>query len=139
MPRSITFGMLGPVYGLSLRDSSLIILFFTLLATIAPAFLSILGPKTGMRQMIQARFSFGYVFRLESRGVADMLQTLAWLHPSRTKPRDTGRFLRDHQRSQWTMPFSSYRRTHDGCCWHRDRRVASSLDLLLWLQRPAHV
>lgn len=47
------------VYGLSLRDSSLVILFFTLLSTVAPAYLATLGPKTGMRQMIQARYSFG--------------------------------------------------------------------------------
>lgn len=55
----ITFGMLGPSYGLALRDSSLVILFFTLLSALAPAFLGTLGPKTGMRQMVQARFSFG--------------------------------------------------------------------------------
>ena len=36
-----------------------VIVFFGLLSTTAPAYLSILGPKTGMRQMIQARFSFG--------------------------------------------------------------------------------
>lgn len=58
---SITFGMLGPLaYGLSLRDSALVILFFGLFSTIAPAYLATLGPKTGMRQMIQARYSFGY-------------------------------------------------------------------------------
>ncbi|KAH7122946.1 permease for cytosine/purines, uracil, thiamine, allantoin-domain-containing protein [Dactylonectria macrodidyma] len=56
----ITFGMLGPlVYGLSLRDSSLVIIFFGLLSTLAPAYLATFGPKTGMRQMIQARYSFG--------------------------------------------------------------------------------
>ncbi|KAH6989532.1 permease for cytosine/purines, uracil, thiamine, allantoin-domain-containing protein [Ilyonectria sp. MPI-CAGE-AT-0026] len=56
----ITFGMLGPLaYGLSLRDSALVILFFGLFSTIAPAYLATLGPKTGMRQMIQARYSFG--------------------------------------------------------------------------------
>ncbi|KAK4064391.1 hypothetical protein Trihar35433_7908 [Trichoderma harzianum] len=56
----ITFGMLGPLaYNLSLRDSSLVILFFCMLSTIPPAFLAMLGPKTGMRQMIQARYSFG--------------------------------------------------------------------------------
>ncbi|OHE98314.1 NCS1 nucleoside transporter [Colletotrichum orchidophilum] len=60
---AITFGMLGPVsFGLGLRDSALVILFFSLLSTLAPAFLSTLGPKTGMRQMIQARYSFGYYF-----------------------------------------------------------------------------
>lgn len=57
--RSITFGMLGPIYGLGLRDASLVILFFTLLTTTLPAYFSTLGPRTGMRQMIQARFSFG--------------------------------------------------------------------------------
>lgn len=57
---SITFGMLGPlVYNLSLRDSALVILFFNLLATIAPGILALFGPKTGMRQMIHARYSFG--------------------------------------------------------------------------------
>ncbi|KAL2019636.1 hypothetical protein VTK56DRAFT_9451 [Thermocarpiscus australiensis] len=56
---AITFGMLAPTYGLNLRDSSLVILFFTLLTTILPAYLSILGPKIGMRQMLQARYSFG--------------------------------------------------------------------------------
>ena len=56
----ITFGLLGPsVYGLGLRDSALVILFFTLLSTVPPAYLATLGPKTGMRQMVQARFSFG--------------------------------------------------------------------------------
>lgn len=58
----VTFGMLGPaVYGLSLRDSALVIVFFGLLATAAPAALAVLGPKTGMRQMVQARYSFGCV------------------------------------------------------------------------------
>lgn len=56
---SITFGMLGPSYGLGLRDSSLVILFFTLLTTLLPAYLATLGPKLGMRQMLQARYSFG--------------------------------------------------------------------------------
>ncbi|KAH6609130.1 hypothetical protein Trco_002476 [Trichoderma cornu-damae] len=56
----ITFGMLGPLaYNLGLRDSSLVILFFCMLSTLPPAYLAVLGPKTGMRQMIQARYSFG--------------------------------------------------------------------------------
>lgn len=46
-------------YGLSLRDASLVIIFFTLLTTIPPAFMGTLGPKTGLRQMIQARYAFG--------------------------------------------------------------------------------
>ena len=47
-------------FGLSLRAASLIILFFSLLCTIPVAYLATIGPKTGMRQMIQARYSFGY-------------------------------------------------------------------------------
>ncbi|KAJ7211383.1 permease for cytosine/purines, uracil, thiamine, allantoin-domain-containing protein [Mycena pura] len=54
-------GSLGPIaYGLSLRDSSLIILFFNLLCCIPPGYLSTWGPKMGLRQMVQARYSFGY-------------------------------------------------------------------------------
>ncbi|KAI1825621.1 permease for cytosine/purines, uracil, thiamine, allantoin-domain-containing protein [Xylaria intraflava] len=57
----IVTGILGTfVYGLSLRDSSLIILFFCLLCTAPVAYFSTFGPKTGLRQMLQARFTFGY-------------------------------------------------------------------------------
>jgi purine-cytosine permease-like protein len=51
--------MLAPIYGLDLRNSALIILFFILLTTTLPAYLCTLGPKIGMRQMVQARYSFG--------------------------------------------------------------------------------
>ncbi|KAJ2995229.1 hypothetical protein NUW58_g1335 [Xylaria curta] len=56
---AITFGMLGPTYGLGLRDSVLVIIFFCSATAVIPAYLGTLGPKTGLRQMIQARFSFG--------------------------------------------------------------------------------
>lgn len=56
----IVTGMVGTLsYGLSLRDSSLVIIFFSLLCTIPPAFLGTFGAKTGLRQMLQARFTFG--------------------------------------------------------------------------------
>ncbi|KAK9417304.1 Permease [Seiridium unicorne] len=56
----ITFGMLGTTtYLLSVRDCALVILFFSLLTAAFPAYLGILGPNTGLRQMIQARYSFG--------------------------------------------------------------------------------
>ncbi|KAI1338141.1 NCS1 nucleoside transporter [Xylariaceae sp. FL0016] len=56
----ITFGMLGSsVYELSLKDCALVIVFFCLLTAAIPAYLGTLGPKTGLRQMIQARYSFG--------------------------------------------------------------------------------
>ncbi len=51
--------MLGPQLQLSLRDCSLIILFFSLLTAALPIYLGTLGPKTGLRQMVQARYSFG--------------------------------------------------------------------------------
>ncbi|THH19544.1 hypothetical protein EW146_g1640 [Bondarzewia mesenterica] len=57
---SIVTGMAGTLsFGLSLRDCSLVILFFSLLCSVPPAYLSTLGPKTGLRQMIQSRYSFG--------------------------------------------------------------------------------
>ncbi|KHN97449.1 purine-cytosine permease FCY22 [Metarhizium album ARSEF 1941] len=75
-PDSIAFGMLGPlVYRLSLRDSTLVIVFFNLLATTAAGILATIGPKTGMRQMIHARYSFGR--RLASIPVLFNLATLA--------------------------------------------------------------
>ncbi|EPQ53521.1 NCS cytosine-purine permease [Gloeophyllum trabeum ATCC 11539] len=58
---SFSAGTLGPaVYGLSLRDSCLVILFFNLLCAALPAYLSTWGPRLGLRQMCQARYSFGY-------------------------------------------------------------------------------
>ncbi|KAL1742518.1 permease for cytosine/purines, uracil, thiamine, allantoin-domain-containing protein [Schizophyllum fasciatum] len=58
---SFSAGTLGPVvYGLGLRDSCLVILFFNLLCAAPPAYFTTWGPKTGMRQMVQARYSFGY-------------------------------------------------------------------------------
>lgn len=47
-------------YGLSLLAASMIILFFSILCTIPVGYLATIGPKTGMRQMMQARYSFGY-------------------------------------------------------------------------------
>ncbi|WDK12985.1 NCS1 nucleoside transporter (purine-cytosine permease FCY22) [Colletotrichum graminicola] len=47
----ITFGMMGPsLFGLSLRESFIVILFFTLLSTLAPAFLATLGPRRACDQ-----------------------------------------------------------------------------------------
>jgi NCS1 nucleoside transporter family len=49
-------------FGLSLRDAALTILFFTLISTIPVAYFCTWGPKTGMRQLIHARFTFGKYF-----------------------------------------------------------------------------
>ncbi|KAK5400802.1 hypothetical protein LTR06_011223 [Exophiala xenobiotica] len=57
----IATGMSGTsVMGLSLRDASLIIIFFVLIFTVPVAWLGMMGPKTGLRQMIQTRYYFGY-------------------------------------------------------------------------------
>lgn len=62
-PLPVTFGMVGTMsFGLSLRDAALVILFFTLASTIPVAYLCTWGPKTGMRQLVQARFAFGKYF-----------------------------------------------------------------------------
>ncbi|TIC99885.1 Purine-cytosine permease fcyB [Colletotrichum higginsianum] len=47
-------------FGLSLRDASLVIIFFALLTSVPPAFMGIAGSYTGLRQLVQARYSFGY-------------------------------------------------------------------------------
>ncbi|KAF8526197.1 NCS cytosine-purine permease [Hysterangium stoloniferum] len=53
-------GLLGPlVYGLSTRDSCLVIFFMNALSIIPPAYFVTLGPKLGLRQTILARYSFG--------------------------------------------------------------------------------
>lgn len=58
---SFSTGTLGPiVFGLSLRDTCLVILFFNLLACGLPAYFNTWGPRTGMRQMVHSRYSFGY-------------------------------------------------------------------------------
>ncbi|KAK7224103.1 hypothetical protein V2G26_012106 [Clonostachys chloroleuca] len=57
---SVSTGMSGTLgFGLGLRDCSLIILFFSLLVALVAPYLSLFGVKLGIRQMIQARFSFG--------------------------------------------------------------------------------
>ncbi|KAL5334704.1 permease for cytosine/purines, uracil, thiamine, allantoin-domain-containing protein [Aspergillus crustosus] len=57
----IVTGMVGTLsFGLNLRDASLVILFFGILCTIPPAFTSTFGARTGLRQMLHARFTFGY-------------------------------------------------------------------------------
>lgn len=60
----IPTGLLATLaYGMSLRDSALVILFFAMLTCIPPAFMGIGGMETGLRQLVQARYSFGCVFQ----------------------------------------------------------------------------
>ncbi|KAG8692450.1 hypothetical protein FRC08_009767 [Ceratobasidium sp. 394] len=58
---SFSLGTLGPLSsGLSFRESAGVIVGFSLMAGIPPAYLSTFGPKLGLRQMVQARYSFGW-------------------------------------------------------------------------------
>ncbi|KAF8480308.1 permease for cytosine/purines, uracil, thiamine, allantoin-domain-containing protein [Russula ochroleuca] len=58
---SFASGSLGPVtFGLGLRDSCLVILFFNLICAIPPAYLTTWGPKLGSRQLCASRYTFGY-------------------------------------------------------------------------------
>jgi cytosine/uracil/thiamine/allantoin permease len=58
---SFSTGTLGPVaFGLGLRDSCLVILFFNLIFAIFPAYFSTWGPRLGLRQLCSTRYSFGY-------------------------------------------------------------------------------
>ncbi|KAF9441513.1 hypothetical protein P691DRAFT_715125 [Macrolepiota fuliginosa MF-IS2] len=58
---SFSGGTLGPaIFGLGIGDSCLTILFFNLVFCIMPAYAMTWGPKTGMRQMVISRYSFGY-------------------------------------------------------------------------------
>ncbi|KAF8639474.1 hypothetical protein AX17_001494 [Amanita inopinata Kibby_2008] len=51
----------GPAFfKLGLRDSLLVILFVDLIVFIVPAYFAIFGPKLGMRNMVHARYSWGY-------------------------------------------------------------------------------
>lgn len=78
-------GTLGPVvFGLGLRDSCLVIFFFNIICAALPSYLwvqimyptctlrlalhvrSTWGPKLGLRQMCQARYSFGYAIFVSS-------------------------------------------------------------------------
>jgi purine-cytosine permease-like protein len=57
----IITGLVGTYHeGLSLRDASLTILSFSLLGAFPPAALGTLGLRTGLRQMVHARYSFGF-------------------------------------------------------------------------------
>ncbi|KAH7189731.1 purine-cytosine permease FCY22 [Fusarium oxysporum] len=57
----IVTSMLGTLgFGLSLKDCSLLILFFSLLCCVFPAYCSTFGSRTGLRQMLISRFTFGY-------------------------------------------------------------------------------
>lgn len=59
--RQFSEGMLGPsLFELDLKTSILCIIFFTAISCFPPAYCATNGPRTGMRQMVQARYALGY-------------------------------------------------------------------------------
>jgi purine-cytosine permease-like protein len=46
-------------YGLNLRDAALMIIFFDIIFCLPAAYIVTIAPRTGMRQMIQSRYTFG--------------------------------------------------------------------------------
>ncbi|KAJ3939865.1 uncharacterized protein N0V96_009854 [Colletotrichum fioriniae] len=57
----MTTGISGTlVFGLDLAVASLVIVLSTLLFMLPVAWMGTMGPKTGMRQMVQTRYYFGY-------------------------------------------------------------------------------
>ncbi|KAI0674566.1 cytosine-purine permease [Trametes maxima] len=55
-------GSAGPAFfGLGLRDSFIILLIVDLISCAIPAYFAVFGPKLGMRSMVLARYSWGYL------------------------------------------------------------------------------
>lgn len=72
-------GMTGPgIFALDLKTSVGVILGFNAVMCIFPAYVATNGPKTGMRQMIQARYGMGY-FGAMVIGLANVLTLLGYL------------------------------------------------------------
>lgn len=72
-------GMTGPgLFGLDFKTSAGVILGFNAVMCIFPAYVATNGPKTGMRQMIQARYGMGY-FGAMLIGLANVLTLLGYL------------------------------------------------------------
>ncbi|KAG9006736.1 hypothetical protein FRB94_013860 [Tulasnella sp. JGI-2019a] len=58
---SFSAGTVGPIlFDLSLKYSAAVIVGFNLIGLVLPGYFSTFGPKLGMRQMVQSRYSWGY-------------------------------------------------------------------------------
>lgn len=76
-PATITFGVLGPLLGLSILDASTILLVGTISGSTLPAFTATLSPLTGLRQIAVARYSFG-VWGSKICGVLNIVVQVAY-------------------------------------------------------------
>lgn len=62
-------GVIGPaLFGLDWKTSCLCIVFFTAASALPVAYCATNGPKTGMRQMVQARYGMGWVIFAFDKG-----------------------------------------------------------------------
>jgi purine-cytosine permease-like protein len=53
-------GTLAPTLGLGMVSSQITIVLFSFVLSLPAAYFSTFGPKLGMRQMVQSRYSWGY-------------------------------------------------------------------------------
>lgn len=75
---TFSLGTLGPsIFELGLKDSALVIIFFNLLSTLPVAWFSTFGARTGLRQMVFSRYSFGYYVAMFP-GVLNVIATVGW-------------------------------------------------------------
>lgn len=58
-PEYLGVGLLGPISGVSVRDSIICVFISTILGSLLPAFTGIHSPSTGLRQIAISRYSFG--------------------------------------------------------------------------------
>lgn len=71
-------GVLGvTLFGLDFWSAFLVIIFFNLLGSLAPAFFSTFGPHLGLRQMILSRYWFGY-FGVRVCAFFNILACIGW-------------------------------------------------------------
>lgn len=62
LTRQFSEGMLGPsLFGLDFKTTVLVVVLFNIVMCAPPAWLATNGPRTGMRQMVQARYGMGFV------------------------------------------------------------------------------
>ena len=57
---TIPLGVLGPEFGLNLRDCAAAVVVGTFLGALCTAYCGTLGPKTGLRAIATSRYSFGF-------------------------------------------------------------------------------
>ncbi|KAK4946067.1 hypothetical protein LTR10_014869 [Elasticomyces elasticus] len=76
-PGTITLGLLGPIYGLSVNDSIVITVFGSAIGSVVPAFTATLCAPTGLRQIAVSRYAFG-IFGSKVCGLLNIIVNLGF-------------------------------------------------------------